>query len=264
MSGSTSPLETFVEADTRSDIPQARDTAYYQFLLKLGVIRAATWGERWDLWRTTHLSMSAFGAPRHMHAASSPRVPLSSKLAEVKRRVPFLASASSDLDEAYDRTYDGDAESLVLSPARASPRKVLEQERSRSLVGYTPVSSFDLDSLALDPPVRTSTPVFGRSTQVPAQTPPPYSVSDVSDSLELDDGNSQLIEGLKTPRPLGRLEVDDLDSAVLAELERRADEFYRTGLVGRCWDVWVQANDWVQVSWSAFCSMMTDYYGMRY
>ncbi|RSH91820.1 hypothetical protein EHS25_009190 [Saitozyma podzolica] len=236
----------YIEVLEEHDIPQARDTAYYQFLLKLGVIRAATWGERWDLWRTTHLSMSAFGAPRHVHAASSPKVPLSSKLAEVKRRVPFLASASSDLDEAYDRTYDGDAESLVLSPARASPRKVLEHERSRSLVGYTPVSSFDLDSLALDAPVRTSTPVFGRSTHVPAQTPPPYSVSDVSDSLELDDEDSQLIEGLKTPRPLVRLDVEDLDPAVLAELEKRADEFYHTGLVGRCWDVWVQANDWVR------------------
>jgi protein SFI1 len=199
--------------------------------------------------------MSAFGAPRHVHAASSPKVPLSSKLAEVKRRVPFLASASSDLDEAYDRTYDGDAESLVLSPSRPSPRKVLEQERSRSLVGYTPVSSFDLDLLTLDAPVRTSTPVFGRSTShVPAQTPPPYSVSDVSDShsLELDDEDSRLIEGLKTPRPPVRLEVEDIDPAVLAELERRADEFYHTGLVGRCWDVWVQSNDWVRVSWSTF------------
>ena len=31
------------------------------------------------------------------------------------------------------------------------------------------------------------------------------------------------------------------------EMERRADEFYRTGLMGRCWDTWVQSHDWIKV-----------------
>jgi protein SFI1 len=42
--------------------------------------------------------------------------------------------------------------------------------------------------------------------------------------------------------------VKELDADAMRELKRRADEFYETGLRGRCWDVWAQANDWVQVS----------------
>lgn len=43
-------------------------------------------------------------------------------------------------------------------------------------------------------------------------------------------------------------EESDVDEVVLWEMERRADEFYETGLRGRCWDVWAAASDWVQVS----------------
>jgi hypothetical protein len=32
------------------------------------------------------------------------------------------------------------------------------------------------------------------------------------------------------------------------EMERRAEEFYRTGLMGRCWDTWVQSFEWIKVS----------------
>jgi protein SFI1 len=235
-------------ADLRSGIPPASDTAYYQFLLKLGVIRAATWGERWDLWRSSQ--GIPFSSPIH----TSPKVPLSGRLAEVRKKVPFLASASSDLDEAFDPTYDGDEESLVLSPLRPSPRK--EIGHSRSLVGYTPSSSFDLDLLTLNPPIRTSTPVFGRPAHHGVtQTPPPYSVSEVDESrsFHLDENDSRLVDGLETPRVTVRNwleeepEPDELDQKVVWEMERRADDFYHTGVLGRCWDVWVQANGWLLV-----------------
>ncbi len=42
---------------------------------------------------------------------------------------------------------------------------------------------------------------------------------------------------------------EEPEEEVVREMERRADQFYETGLVGRCFDTWAQANDWVQVSW---------------
>jgi len=135
--------------------------------------------------------------------------------------------------------------------ARPSPRKELaKDDRSRSLVGYTPSQPVDYDVVTLNPPIRTSTPVYAQEQGYGRATPPlpPYSISEVDESLYEPD--SRLAESLLTPRPAsapwpGR--KDDLHDEVIREMERRADEFYRTGMVGRCWDVWHRAVDWFQV-----------------
>ena len=59
-----------------------------------------------------------------------------------------------------------------------------------------------------------------------------------------------MIEGLSRPRARTRALDEEriLEDEVIREMERRADQFYETGLVGRCFDVWAQAHDWVQVS----------------
>jgi protein SFI1 len=115
-------------------------------------------------------------------------------------------------------------------------------------VGHIPAQSLDYDFASLTAPIRTSTPVFARGRGSP--TLPPYSVSDVSETLDMEtEGDSH-----GTPRAVPRhFEVEELDADVMREMERRADEFYETGLRGRCWDVWAQASDWVQVSASC-CS----------
>jgi len=214
-----------------SGLSQSSDTAYYQFLLKLGVIRAPTWGERWDLWKATNTIQSR--AQPHI----SPQKPrrTSTREATIKARVPFLASASSDLDDGFE----GDGESVHI---RDSPRRVLKGEVRKSLVGHSPAQSIDYDFASLTAPIRTSTPVNRCRTSPPL---PPYSVSDVTEGMD-----SHTLGDHGTPRAALRdLEVEELDANVIRELERRADEFFETGLRGGCWDVWAQASDWVQVSY---------------
>lgn len=112
-------------------------------------------------------------------------------------------------------------------------------EKTKSRVGYSPSASVDYDFARLTPPIRTSTPVNREKGSPPL---PPYSVSEVSEVMEIDQGSHH------TPRAGTRqLEEEELDEDVMREMERRADEFYETGLRGRCWDVWAQASDWVQV-----------------
>lgn len=226
-----------------SGLSAATDAAYYQILLKLGVIRAPTYGERWDVWKATH------SVPTVSH--KRPRVS-NPRTAEVRARVPFLASASSDLDEGFveGETYDQNEKSLVRQ-ARPSPRRELSKgEQSRSMVGYTPSQSIDYDVVTFNPPMRTSTPVYVQEQGYGRSTPPlpPYSVSDVS--VTLDQTDSQLVEGLQTPpavRAGWSAGKDELADAMVRELERRADEFCRTGLTGTCWDVWYRAERWIQV-----------------
>jgi len=166
--------------------------------------------------------------------------------------VPFLASASSDLDDGHveGETYDGDGESLI-GQGPPSPRKELAGvDQTRSLVGYTPSQSLDYAAGPFNPPIRTSTPVYAYNEGYGRSTPPlpPYSVSEISGSL--DEADSRLVESLRTPRPAQAAWSEkkrDREDAVVREMERRADGFYDTGLMGRCWDVWHKAESWIKV-----------------
>lgn len=261
-------VTTEADPDSRSDLSPANDTAYYQFLLKLQVIRAGTWGEKWDVWRATNLRQPVPGNRDRLSA--SPKLPNTSRLNDVRSRVPFLAGASSDLDEAFgDTSYSADGESVASSePAVGYPHRLDSRKRrsaiqmqadekhhhSRSLVGYTPDPSLDVSHLSLDLlPARTSTPVNAQYRGF-GPTPPPYSVSETpvtpSEQYNLTEEDTILIEGLATPRASARdwEEQQLLEEEVIREMERRADQFRETGLLGRCFDVWVQANDWIQVS----------------
>ena len=231
---------------TLSGLSPSSDTAYYQFLLKLGVIRAPTWGEKWDLYKATHSINS--------RSTVSPR-----KVREIhtRARVPFLATASSDLDYGFA---DGDSEEeatesvLALRFSPVTPDQTSRSDASRSLVGYTPSRTLDYDALSSNAPIRTSTPVYAQEKgyTVRGDSPPlpPYSLDDISDSLVPSDSLSAREDQSDTPKLGFAVLVDEKawTAHEEVEMEHRADAFYVTGLLGRCWDVWHQAHTWVEVS----------------
>jgi protein SFI1 len=65
-----------------------------------------------------------------------------------------------------------------------------------------------------------------------------------------DHDRQQYGDGTRTPRARSAVLIQDdlVDKVILAEMERRAIEFYETGLRGRCFDVWAQAHEWIQAS----------------
>lgn len=212
---------------TPSGIHPSSDKAYYQFLLKLGMIRASTWGERWDVWRAQHDSAPP-RPPRKAEAALRRPNPM-------RARVPFLASASSDLDEGY--ADESDAHSDVQQ--RQSPRKAMATRANRKLVGYTPVQSdADDDTFDVPQPIRTSTPV---AVQTPHRDPKPTSPPTYSES-EMETSQSVTVHF--TPKP--QRATAELDSAVEAQMEAQADTFHRLGLLGRCFEVWLQSEEWIR------------------
>ncbi|RXK36991.1 hypothetical protein M231_05755 [Tremella mesenterica] len=243
-------LRAYNEVLEDHGITPSADTAYYGFLLKVGNIRAATWGERWDLWRAAHKPVKPTYSPPSP-TRQSIRIP---HLSDVKSRLPFLASASSDLDEGFlpDTSDTGGDQSFIKS-IRPSPRKILARDyaKSRSLVGYTPSQSIDYDTITLDPPVRTSTPVHAQEGRI-SPALPPYSASDISVELDVTGASSEFFtqtgyeDRAQTPKPQPKRQERVLSQALVNALEQRADHFYHTGLLGRCLDVWVQAHDWVQ------------------
>jgi protein SFI1 len=227
---------------TDSGLSSTTDSTYYHFLLKLGTIRATTWTEKWRIYKSTH--PSAFPL-KHIPPPDTPTT------RPLRARVPFLASASSDLDEGFATPSDHNEQ--YRHPTRPSPRKVVE--RSRSLVGYTPTPSLlddddesRFDTAEFDPPVRTSTPnrAYRRSESPDL---PPYSISDVSEAL-MDEDDTSLLEGPSTPkaytRDLKDRHVWESEEEQDGELERRADDFFATGLLGRCLDVWSHSATWIQ------------------
>lgn len=252
-----------------SGLNPSSDSKYYNFLLKLGVIRAPTWGEKWDLFQSTQAQAQAVddsfppssgtASPRSVRYANA-----GDRQVADKSRIPFLASASSDLDEGFEPSSDGrqvDGASLIGYP-RPSPRKVLRKhaDRSRSLVGYTPSQSVDLafDALSLNPPIRTSTPVYaqqpvscGHQTGRSSPGLPPYSVSDISQALDLSTSLMGDTEGPATPRLQHKMALtpdtaEKWDTKTTNDMESLAANFYRLGLLGRCLDVWVQSHQWLR------------------
>lgn len=222
------------------------------------MLRAATWGEKWDLFKATHDGHQQQGldiSPRRPASyTSTPRRPLVDKA-----RLPFLASASSDLDEGFEPSHDGDIESLLGLP-RDSPRRAVSirtKDGSKSLVGHTPSPGLSLgfDQLSLNP-VRTSTPVYAlhhrgsKDEDEESETSPglpPYSVSDISHGLD-----TTIPSDPSTPRaqtePLVLEPLEKWDARTEREMEALADGFYRMGMMGRCLDVWSRAYDWVKAT----------------
>ena len=238
-----------------SGLTASSDTAYYQFLLKLGVIRAPTWGEKWDLYKATHTVSSSPKAVRHYRNTSAD--------IKTRARVPFLSSASSDLDYGFQDGPDEEDEeeqgnvAQTAQGSRSSLRRFEQLRGARSsLVGFTPDQSRAYDALTLNAPIRTSTPVRNEDEYSHIETSPPlppYSVSDISESLVPDDSLSQRDTQESEDTPRGRSKSLPIDfqrwnKEEEEEMGLRAELFHRTGLMGRCWDVWFQAYRWVQVS----------------
>ncbi|CAK9782372.1 unnamed protein product [Cutaneotrichosporon oleaginosum] len=210
-------------------IRPSSDKSYYQFLLKLGMIRARTWGERWDVWRANN-------------GIDLAPPPLSPKPHPLRARVPFLASASSDLDEGFGAESEQGSE--VAATGRESPRKVMH----RSLVGFLP-SEAGSDVM---PPPRTSTPVAAqfsayheRTNGLSTPPPPIYGESETSQMTPRSP-----MGGL-TPRARNRFmphkqiiyDVPDIDPTVVRQMEAQADAWYRITLLGRCYEWWFKAAE---------------------
>lgn len=226
------------------------DKLYYQFMLKLSMIRAATWGERWDVWRSMH---------DETRAASATAVSAGSKSASMnplKSRVPFLASASSDLDEGFADESGAESEVPVRESPRKNLRKTLETFRAQSLVGYTPSNSGEDDSLDLvGPPIRTSTPkrvrksagyhvyddfskfLEARRANSISPTPPTYEESVTYSPINPDR--------TLTATPKATEDVPYIHPRELRDLEFKADQFLRLGLMGRCFSTWYQSANWI-------------------
>ncbi|KAK4689851.1 protein SFI1, partial [Tremellales sp. Uapishka_1] len=244
-------FRSYEEIFKERGLSASRDTTHYNFILKLGIIRAETYGEKWDIWRATNSVASRRESsldPSDLHSLTA------SRLASVKSRVPYLASASSNPDDGYaggtteDENSVEEGEESYVHQTRPSPRKYLgERVTSRSMVGYTPSQSVEYDLLNL--PARTSTPLYAQDYRTyhrgSTPTPPPYTVSDTSKSLD----NTYLSDP-GTPKPRRGSWTEDAIRHVPdkeeREMDRRADLFFNQGLVvRRCLEMWINSARWI-------------------
>ncbi|OCF61161.1 hypothetical protein L486_00805 [Kwoniella mangroviensis CBS 10435] len=273
----------YAEVLQECGISETNDSLYYGFLLKLGNIKGPTWADKWKIWKTngsfrTNHSNSRSSLEEEEDGDTEEHVVddlhqddhsfSQSQLPGLRARVPFLASASSDLDEGFAPRRER---------SRIHEKGGHSRNGSRSLVGYTPDQSFNGDNhtsdlLVFDPPIRTSTPI-GRSPkyqQHSSTNPPAYSDSiSVSNINQLVDQATEdfsaLGLGFVTPkskdRPIYSPEipneperswVDRINEITEGErkyMEKKADDYYNLGLMGRCWDMWFQTSEFYRVTY---------------
>ena len=230
------------------------------------MIRAPTWGERWDLFKSSRqtsflTAQPLSNKPAYTTASETLSNHISPRKSKSRLGITFLASASSDLDEGFEPSADDRDAYSLLGLDRPSPRKVLHQNVTRSLVGYTP--DISIEEEIIEPPIRTSTPVYAQGRlggdgvtmglRARSNSPdlPPYSVSDISQILDTAHSDN---DEPSTPRIHARSPIlqtpsrDKWNDQTLKEMERRADEFYKLGLLGRCWDVWFASHTWLETT----------------
>ncbi|KAK8853170.1 hypothetical protein IAR55_003871 [Kwoniella newhampshirensis] len=273
----------YTEVLEENGISPTGDSAYYNFLLKVGVIKAATWGDKWDIWKATRspntLASSSKSPPvSHSLLSSVGGDTSKARSAQARARVPFLASASSDLDEGFAPEDAREDEVFaeggsVIDVLRPSPRKAIGRKKGNdppTLAGYgASDQSIDFDEnllLSVNPPLRTSTPVFAQHAPYRPKEPnhggfpPAYSVSDVSQGLDETTADFSAL-GLVTPHGSPKASpsrssasswvdrIDDLSLEGRREMEVKADTFYRFGLMGRCWQLWFKTSEWYRITY---------------
>ncbi|WVN84972.1 uncharacterized protein L203_100109 [Cryptococcus depauperatus CBS 7841] len=250
----------YTEVLKESGISPTSDSTYYNFLLKIGVIKAPTWGDKWDLWKTAHTNgtfQPSFASDDETRSTSHKSF-ASSQLPEVRRRVPFLASASSDLDEGYTGEEESDVD-IRPSPHKELPRNgIPEKTVDDSVSGLTDMTGEDL--ISFDPPIRTSTPIYAQHYH----RSPAYITSETSHSFGQSDDTIISLEKphSTTPRTQAAIaprhkpqtlswidKIDDFPFEARRALEEKADVFYRYGLLWRCWNMWFKTSEWYRITY---------------
>lgn len=148
----------------------ADDTIYYRFILKLGIVTGANWGDRWERWKQQQLN--------------SPSTSLASTTLDDEDDVagstpPTRESSRSPTPTRTWRT-DG-TESEFSTYTDLTDDEAPPSIYSASTVGFRPppsASSAYAASACMSPPQRTSTPLVARNRVVRSHSPAYPSPSD--------------------------------------------------------------------------------------
>ena len=264
------------------------EVVYFGKLLKLGTVKAQTWKDKWDVIKDRHGYMShprlptrPSAIPRDDAPSATPRIGRANPYnpAPAFRRPNreydafTLHSSQTDADTELTQTTNTDDldpqyhatpqhfESPVLPPLGLAPGAPIPASMARAnryshlaTRNYLPTRWDSRSSDRTDSaPTRVSTPpsygaVVRESVPIPAAKNP-YSATQARGPFV----RPQVEEKPDPPKPReppkGVINEDDVWAKVReARDEVEADKFRERKLVERCWDVWIQGFEWVQVS----------------
>jgi protein SFI1 len=218
------------------------DQFYYNLLLKLGLIRAENWQQRWNkiLENLNYEEILPSSPQLPAPAASTNRDPSTRRPAFEEDDVFTLHSHDESLNDATPPSYQSRRAKLP-EPAQFAHDYLSEDEPVRH-----PPSSRRASSTLIKKaiPRRISSGVTSgmqtprpRETSSPTNTVPPSYRTLPQTTLSKQDR-----EVLDSDRIR-----DDAETWRIIEMERDADLFRRDSLLSRCFDVWYKNLKWVEV-----------------
>jgi protein SFI1 len=214
------------------------DIVYYKFLLKLGVIKGATWGDKWRSAKAQHgykETNSDNSAPSTPHAFPRPRVARPIHRTFVQDDAPQKSMLLSRRRKPLPNLSAPSTSSISLTPSNDISRSLERLTLARQVEGKITSS--------LAPPSVPST----SSTLVPIVSLRPRAKRD---GLDLSSQSKGLVHLTKRPHRndhnnLG--EEDAWEKLRQAKYERLADDFRANTLLIKCLDVWRRGAEWILV-----------------
>jgi protein SFI1 len=217
------------------------DQFFYNLLLKLGMIRAENWQERWKLVKTYYDYTSESSVQEEEADERDTTI-----LASMANRRPYVEDDAFTLHsqpELIERVHPPSYVSRLPSTSREA-RKPIPSQRTKGSSSSIPqphTASKDPITRIMRTPSTDKMPSAIRKPKEPASiasgVPPSYRTT------------PQAAEAPKkrASRPSSTTK-GDVDTWRAIEMERDADIFRRESLLSRCLDVWVKGLRWVEVS----------------
>jgi protein SFI1 len=263
------------------------EVVYFGKLLKLGTVKGQTWKDKWDIIKDRHgytaqprSAPRSSAVPRYDAPSATPkrdgRISLDNPAPIFRRPSPehdAFTLHSSQTDDETELTQSTNTQDLgpqyhatpqrfgspvypvlALDPGTPVPTTLASGNRysHRTTRNYRPQrwdsqSSEHTDSA----PTRVGTPP---SYRVAVHEPAPTSIAKVSypqiRGAFVQPQQEKHAIVLPKPRelPKNAINVDDVWAKVReARDDVEADKFRERKLVERCWDVWIQGFEWIQV-----------------
>lgn len=222
------------------------DEFYYNLLLKLGLIRAESWQQRWNrVLENFDYEDNLPSSPRSPPpVASTNRDPFTRRPAfDEEDDVFTLHSHEESLIDAAPPSYHP-KQAKLSEPAQFARDDIFQEEPVKYTSSSKRTSSAFVKKVI---PRRTSSGVASGLAGI--QTPPPRKTN--SPTTTVPPSYRTLPRGTlfnQEREELGHDRVrDDAETWRIIEMERDADLFRRDSLMSRCFDVWYKNLRWVEV-----------------
>ena len=222
-------FKAYNEVLAELNLDAEEDVVYYKFLLKLGVVRGRTWGEKWSSAKTQH------GYQENLSHTSSRDSRTS--FSQTPKEKKFRGTSEQNLEKIVTKRksrsldYQEGTEELTSGHSFTSLTK---SNAFQSTGIRTPISKLHSEPSTSSTLIHPSLHALKSTGGLPLKPDPPL--------------KQYFLQIAPSSTSKANYDSDDAwEKLRLARYDRIADDFYTKNLLTKCLDVWRRGAEWIHV-----------------